>query len=192
MEIIEIISHKQESNTYIIKNKESVIIVDCGASIEKLKKLGINHATAILLSHGHFDHIVHLEEYVNEFKCKVYASENIVEKLQDASKNLSQDFYHTPFKFNKKLVSEVILIGDETLEINGVKIECITLPGHCECQMGYIIDNNLFSGDVIFSHCIGRYDLYDSSFLKVRRSIEKVKNLNVEKIFPGHGTPFNK
>lgn len=192
MEIIEIISYNQESNTYVVKNGETAVIIDCGASVEKLKNLGITAVSAILLTHGHFDHIVYLKDYIKEFNCKVYASENIVEKLQDASKNLSQDFYHTPFKFDKKTVEKVSLVSNETLEISGIKIECVTLPGHCECQMGYIIDNKLFSGDVIFSHCIGRYDLYDSSFLKVRKSLEKVKKLNVEKIYPGHGMPFNK
>ena len=92
MEILEIISHNQESNTYIIINNNKSIVIDCGASVEELEKREIT-PSAVLLTHGHFDHILNLKEYVEKFNCEIYASENIIEKLLDSNKNLSSSFY---------------------------------------------------------------------------------------------------
>ena len=193
MEIIEVISHNQESNTYIIQSNTSAVIIDCGAQLEKIDSLINKKVEGVLLTHGHFDHIFELEKYVNKYNCPIYASSKIADKLISPSKNLSDSFCERKVQFASEILDKLICVADEEFTCGDIKIKSITLPGHSACGMGYIVENHLFSGDTLFSSCVGRYDLYDSSFLKLRKSLEKIKSsTTIKTIHPGHGKTFDK
>lgn len=180
-----------ECNTYIVENGDSTVIIDCGAKLEDVKKYITKKVACILLSHGHFDHIYELENYINEFNCPVYGGEGVVEKLADSKCNLSASFSEKLVVFGEDVVKFVKEIREQLLNIGGFDIECITLKGHSECGMGYVIEGNLFCGDTLFCNCVGRYDLYDSSFSALRNSLKKINKLEgIVACFPGHGEDF--
>ena len=190
MKVIEILSHSQASNTYIIESDEAAIIVDCGATLDEVKKHLTKPVAAILLSHGHFDHIFELEAYYRSFECLIYGGQNIINKLLKCEKNLSKDFCERLVEVPPEITQRVVEVGEQKLNVKDIEICCITLPGHSECGMGYLIDKCLFCGDTLFEKCVGRYDLYDSSFKSLRESLRKINGLNVEHFYPGHGRSF--
>lgn len=193
MKVIEIISHSQACNTYIVESDNYSIIIDCGAKIEEAKKLITKPVCAILLSHGHFDHIFELEEYYREFNCPIYGGRKIGQKLGDFDKNLSSKFCDFKVKINSNTLDKLKEISDEDITCGDIKVTCISLQGHSECGMGYLIENHLFCGDTLFEKCVGRYDLYDSSFSMLRASLRKIESLKtITHLHPGHGRSFTK
>lgn len=180
-----------ECNTYIVENDESAVIIDCGARLGVVRKYVTKKVACILLTHGHFDHIYELENYINEFNCPVYGGKGVSYKLLNGERNLSYSYGKRYVEFGEKVLKSVSEIGEQVLNIGGFNIECITLKGHSECGMGYIIEGNLFCGDTLFYNCVGRYDLYDSSFSALRNSLKKINKLEgIVACFPGHGKDF--
>lgn len=192
MKVIEIISHSQACNTYIVESDNHSILIDCGAKIKEVKKLITKPVCAILLTHGHFDHIFELDEHFKEFNCLIYGGRKIGQKLADFNKNLSSAFCDFNVRVNSSTLSNLKEISDEEITCGDIKISCISLPGHSECGMGYIIEDHLFCGDTLFENCVGRYDLYDSSFSMLRASLRKIEKLNTTYLHPGHGRSFTK
>jgi glyoxylase-like metal-dependent hydrolase (beta-lactamase superfamily II) len=86
-------------------------------------------------------------------------------------------------------VPDVLLEGDETLELAGLTFETLRVPGHSPAHVAYAVDGALFSGDVLFSGSVGRADLPGADPSVLLRSIA----LLVERfapettIYPGHG-----
>ena len=190
MEIITLISNKGLANTYIIKNNNSCVIVDCGVSVDAIKnKVGNHKVEAILLTHAHFDHIYYLSDYLNEFNCFVYGSENCLEKFDDPYKNVSYLInQNVVVNIDKELFCSVK--DNQKLQFEDLSIEVISLCGHSCCGMGYIVDNNLFCGDVLFKESVGRYDLWDSNELELNKSLEKIYSLAPINIYCGHADNF--
>ena len=61
-------------------------------------------------------------------------------------------------------------------------------PGHSDCSIMLIIDDYMFSGDMVFRGSIGRYDFYSSNYQSILESIERIKSLPKNyTIYPGHG-----
>ena len=167
-----------QTNCYIVSNDENhCMIIDPGAQGKKVAKyLEENELVldAILLTHGHFDHIGAVDYLYDKYHCPIYIHHEDIEMLTNSRLNLS--YLEKPFS-----LSAPVTPASEHMEISGFKICWFHLPGHCPgASMIYLEDENvIFSGDVLFNGSIGRFDF---------TSIEKIKTFNFDAtLYPGHG-----
>lgn len=178
------------TNCYVVSNEETseCFLVDPGAYSDKVIAYIREHELkpqAILLTHGHFDHIMGLDGVLREFPIPVYAQEEEEILLKDASYNASVS-YGPAYTF-----SGASYIKDgQILELAGMTIRAIHTPGHTIGGCCYYIESEhvLFSGDTLFHDSVGRTDFPTGSQSQFVRSIrEKLLGLPEETVVcPGH------
>lgn len=184
------IAGMMQTNCYIVSNEETkeCFLVDPAVCtpdmVSYIKENGLK-LQAILLTHGHFDHILGITEFLREFEVPVYAYEAEKELLEDAEKNLSSA-YGMFYIFKD---AEYLKDG-QVLEIAGMKIKVIYTPGHTIGGCCYYLEDEkvLFSGDTLFYTSIGRTDFETGSYNKLVNSVRlKLFRLPEEvKVYPGH------
>ena len=180
------------TNCYIVyRDGEAVVIdpADNGAYLaNRCRELGVI-PVAVLLTHGHFDHIMAVEELRNGFShIPVYAAEGEKTLLGDTSLNLSTSFGH-----GFTTHADHLLKDGEMLTLLGKIWRVVTTPGHTAGSVCYLIDEEdvLFSGDTLFAESLGRTDFPTGSSSQIIASItEKLFPLRDDiMVYPGHGEP---
>ena len=178
------------TNCYIVQNnelKEGVIVDPGGRStkvVNYIKDQGIE-IKAILLTHGHFDHIMGLDDFTAAFPVPVYVHENEKELIADPSQNCStmvcKGYTFTDVEYVK---------DHQILDLAGYQIEVIYTPGHTIGGCCYYIkdENVLFAGDTLFHESVGRTDFPTGSAATLVQSIkERLMCLPDETVvYPGH------
>lgn len=180
-----------QTNCYIVYDEETKrgAIIDPGDCAEQIiafcDNLGVK-PEAVLLTHGHFDHMMAAEEVKNHYDLKIYASEAEVEVLADPNKNLMWDYYEENYTF----APDVTLKDGEKFEAAGFNWTVLVTPGHtigCSC---YYIESEevLFSGDTLFRDSYGRVDLPTGDAMAMFASVKRLVNEIPEKtiVYPGH------
>ena len=187
------------ANSFLgINEKNEAFLVDASFSennalIDHIKKLNVK-LVAILLTHGHWDHISSLEEICKLFPdVKVYISEEESEFLTNVDLNLTkaahEEGYPVPiFSYQPE---HLIKVNDgDIIKEAGFEIKVILTPFHTRGSTCYYVasENALFSGDTLFFSTIGRTDLPTGSMRTVESSLAKLKALpDGIKVYPGHG-----
>lgn len=179
------------TNCYIAGNEDTMecFIVDMAACppelVSHIRKTGLT-VKAVLLTHGHFDHIMGLDRFLREFPVPVYACAAEKEIMEDAQMNSSAGMLGQPYTFNR---AEYVKDRD-FLDIAGMKIQVIRTPGHTVGGCCYYIADEkvLFSGDTLFRASVGRTDLPTGSMGALIRSItDRLLVLPDEtRVYPGH------
>ena len=190
MKINQLVVGVCQTNCYIIYNKDTneAMIVDPGDQAEDIsmrcRMLSVV-PKAILLTHGHFDHMMAAGKLKEEFHIPIYAAEKEVPLLADARANLSAMWARPVCIKPDCLVKE----GDE-LDICGFSITVIETPGHTIGGVCFYIPEEevLLSGDTLFCGSFGRTDFPTGSMSVLARSIrEKLFKLpDVTEVYPGH------
>lgn len=151
---------------------------------EKLTEAGFEVA-AILLTHGHFDHIWGVAKLKELSGAKVYALEAERELLEDVHLNVSADVGRPC-----TVKADVFFKDGEKVSIEDIVFEVIATPGHTigSCCFYFKEDGILVSGDTLFEGSVGRTDLPTGSESALIRSIrEKLLVLPKDvKVYPGH------
>lgn len=141
--------------------------------------------TAVLLTHGHFDHIMGLDGLLQEYDIPVYACEAEKEILESAGLNLSS-MMGAGYTFS----GAQYVKDEQILDIAGAKIDVIHTPGHTSGGCCYYIaaEGILFSGDTLFHTSVGRSDFPTGSSSRLVRSVrERLFVLPDEtRVYPGH------
>lgn len=178
------------NNNYVIIDEISheAIIIDC---TEKPQDM-LNYITSqkaslkyILLTHGHFDHILGLNDLNNELLQKSYVDKNDKFLLDDI--NDFMDFISFPHVIAPKISH---FFDEKTnLFLGKIPIKIISTPGHTPGCVCFLIQNNLFSGDTLFYNSRGRTDMPKSSDQEIMKSLKKLFSSLPDKtlVFPGHG-----
>ncbi|MBQ8730124.1 MAG: MBL fold metallo-hydrolase [Lachnospiraceae bacterium] len=179
------------TNCYYIYDEESkkAIVIDPADNYAKLlatlNKLEIA-PVAVLLTHGHFDHIMAADKIRTEYGIKVYIGEHEADVVTNPNLNLS-----AAMAVPASVKPDVLVKDNEVLDIEGITIKAIHTPGHTKGGMCYYLpkENVVFTGDTLFYESVGRTDFPTSSTSQLVRSIkDKLFELPDETIcYPGHG-----
>ena len=182
MEIKKIVSQQMDQNCYLISENGFGILIDPGLDTEKIlneiKDVKVNY---ILLTHCHFDHLYSLNKIRGEKK--VVGTKNCSLNMIRPEISLC-DSECLPYAS-----CDVEMEDGIGRDFDGIKVKCIHTPGHTSGSCCYLIENNLFSGDTLFSGNIGRCDLPTGNFEEIENSIRnKLYKLDSETlVYPGHG-----
>lgn len=183
------------TNCAVVGNPETkeCVVIDPGTEGRRIKaeveKSGYK-PVAILLTHGHFDHIGAVNELRNAWDVKVYAGADEVELLGDPVLNVSASGWGAC-----TVAPDETLDDGAVLETGGMFITVLKVPGHTSGSVCFLFPfyNIVFSGDTLFCDSIGRADLPtgDPKVL-VESIVEKLFVLDDEvQVFPGHGPSTN-
>ncbi len=164
-------------------------LVDPGEQAEKIIRVCSRYQVkpeAVLLTHGHFDHIMAAKKIRQQYEIPVYAGIHEEELLADSQMNLS-GMWAVPYTMKAdKLVND-----NEVLTIAGMEITVLETPGHTSGGVCYYIkkENVLFAGDTLFCENYGRTDFPGGSMFALLRSLRgKLFVLPEETdVYPGHG-----
>lgn len=179
------------NNNYLLIDEDSkeAALIDCTDYISELGAVLKEYDAKlkyILLTHGHFDHIMGVPKIKQEFGAKVYLHKDDKE-LVDNSDEFMISVGMQPFEHPEidKYIDE-----NEEIYLGKNKIQVIHLPGHTQGGVGYLIDGMLFAGDSIFLESVGRTDLPGGNHKQLIESIKnKIFSLDGDTIlYVGHGT----
>lgn len=178
------------TNCYFVINEETkqTVIIDPAACPKKILEFideeGLK-IEAILLTHGHFDHIMGIDGFLGHFKVPVYVHEEDERVINDPVLNQSS-IYTSGYTFS----GAQYLRDRQTLELAGYVFEVIHTPGHTWGGCCYYVASEkvLFSGDTLFQESVGRTDFKTSSMSDMMYSVrEKLFKLPDEtRVYPGH------
>lgn len=151
----------------------------------KLTEEGVT-PKAILLTHGHRDHIGAVPELRKHYGIPVYVGAEDQEMLGDADKNLSTGLFGKPMT----LQADQLLKDKDQLELAGFSIQVFHTPGHTPggCCFYFPEEQVLFSGDTLFCGSVGRTDFPGGSSSALVTSVRRLlKELPAEtEVYPGH------
>ena len=166
-----------QTNCYILAQEERCLVIDPGDEAEKvLAFLEQNGLTleAILLTHGHFDHVGAVKELAADTDCRVFLCEA---DLALPGAMTAGPLYHTDFYSD----------GD-SLTLAGMAFEVLHTPGHTPGSVCLRFGEHLFSGDTLFAGSCGRTDFPGSSSSDMYHSLKRLSQLEDNlKVYPGHG-----
>ncbi len=177
------------TNCYLVyNNKLQCFIIDPSNDANKIVSFITEHSLtpeAILLTHGHFDHIGACDKLCEHYGISIYIHENDAVMLKNPSINGSELLINRSLVINK--LPKFFKDGDEIM-LGDEKLRIMHTPGHTQGSCVLVSNEAIFSGDTVFKNSYGRYDLYGGSFKALADSIRKILSLNPDLlIYPGHG-----
>ena len=179
------------TNCYICMHadtKEAFIVDPADNAAEIIRMVSDMGAVpcAVLLTHGHFDHIGAADELRKTYEIPVYAHEAEEKVMASASLNLSGS-WASPIH----LKADHLLQDSDVLHIAGFTVRVMHTPGHTEGGCCYVLEDEeiVFTGDTLFCMSVGRMDFPGGSASAMRHSIRRLlkelpENMHV---LPGHG-----
>lgn len=173
-------------NTYVVgpEGGDSCVIIDPGAEPERVAEaVGNRRAAAVLLTHGHFDHMLYAKHWL-DLGAKLYVHARDAQALRSPSLNLSQ-------VVNTTLVlpqADVELQDGDVVQEAGLELTVLHTPGHTPGGVCYLSGGTLFCGDTLFYRSYGRLDLPGGDAQEMAASLARLMQLPAETVaYPGHG-----
>lgn len=192
MEIKHLVLGLVRTNCYIVYTEDTkkAVIIDPAADsrriTEEIDSLGVT-PEAVLLTHGHFDHMLAADSLRNGYHVPVCIFKEDAELLKQPDRNCSEQFLHMSYGIS---ADEELEDGQNLRFLDGA-ITVIATPGHTEGSCCYYVEKEdiLFSGDTLFQGSVGRTDLPTGRAAKLVTSIrEKLFTLPEQTlVLSGHG-----
>ena len=135
----------------------------------------------IVLTHGHYDHILGANKFREETGAKIAAHELEKEYLENPGKSMTG---------GEIVLPDILLKENDILTSGDVSLGVIHTPGHTKGSCCFICGEAkaVFAGDTLFKDGVGRCDLYGGDYRALIKSLEKLKSLDKSyKLYPGHG-----
>ncbi|MBQ8084043.1 MAG: MBL fold metallo-hydrolase [Clostridia bacterium] len=151
---------------------------------EVMKEIGIKNLQYILLTHGHFDHILG----VNEFKKNHPEAKVVIHKEDEAfltDTKLSHSMMHGLTQ--EPITADVLVEDGDVLAFDDNEFKVVHTPGHTRGSVVYLLDDLMFSGDTLFQLSCGRTDFPESDPAAMGPSLQKLAALDGNyHVLPGH------
>lgn len=188
MKVIRIEGGPLPTNCYILRDEETgaAAVVDPGfespALTGELKAGGVE---AILLTHGHFDHISGVLEAKKLTGAKIYLHEKDLAFPEDPSLSLAGMFGCEDMPSFRP---DAVLKDGDRLAVGGLSVRVLHTPGHTAGSCCFLVGDALFSGDTLMCMSCGRTDLPTGSSADIKASLQKLGALKENfRVYPGHG-----
>ena len=177
------------TNCYVVRAERGApeaVVVDPGGDAARLRLelAGLKtRCVAILVTHGHWDHLGAVADLAEASGAPVHMAEDERVLLEDVNSFTPPNVRLRPH------APEVGLAGDETLELGGITFETLRVPGHSPGHLAFAADDCLFSGDVLFAGSVGRTDLPGADWDTLVESIRALADRfpPETRVCPGHG-----
>jgi glyoxylase-like metal-dependent hydrolase (beta-lactamase superfamily II) len=177
------------TNCYVIRadrGATEAVVVDPGGDAARLRLELAEMRTrcaAILITHGHWDHLGAVADLAEATGAPVHMAEDERILLEDVNSFTPPGVRLRPY------TPDVLLQGDETLDLAGISFATLRVPGHSPAHLAYYADACLFSGDLVFNRSVGRTDLpgadWDTLVKSIRMLADRLPADTV--VYPGHG-----
>lgn len=177
------------TNCYVVRAQSGApeaVVVDPGGDPARLQLELAGMSTscaAILITHGHWDHLGAVADLAEATGAPVYMAEDERVLLEDVNSFTPPGVQLRPY------TPDVLLQGDETLELAGISFQTLRVPGHSPAHLAYYADGSLFSGDLVFAGSVGRTDLpgadWDTLVASIRALAERFAPETI--VYSGHG-----
>jgi hydroxyacylglutathione hydrolase len=156
-----------QANCFIVVKGQTGLVIDPGDEaevvIEAFTEFGVSPA-AVLVTHGHFDHFGGVTPLAKHFGIPVYIGEPDAGQMADGGLGAAAGFDIEPVE------GAVTISGEQTLELP-IPVLAIPTPGHSRGSYTFVIEDHLFSGDLIFQGSVGRTDLPGGDMEQLLNSI---------------------
>ena len=168
-----------QTNCYIIwaEGSDSCAVIDPGYEPDTiLTRAGLlgKKVEAILLTHGHFDHVGAVREIAAVTDCKVYLC---ADDLAMPHQFTAGDLYYTDTYTEGSIV-----------EAAGLTLKVLHTPGHTPGSICLLCDGNLYAGDTLFQGSCGRTDLPGGDWATIVKSLKRLASLEGNFwVYSGHG-----
>lgn len=178
-----------ETNAYLIHGAEGASLVDAPEGVsgwleEKLRGKKLQH---LLLTHGHYDHMLEAARLKRETKCEIWIHPQSLPLLEHPESMVA----FSPYPHIEAAKADRLIEEGNALEAGGISFQTFLCPGHCPGSICFYnaASKLLFGGDVLFAGGVGRWDLPGGSFEEIRDSIQKklYQLPDDVKVLPGHG-----
>lgn len=168
-----------EVNTYLVYDEQTRLaaVVDPGDAPQIAQFLTAHDLTltAILLTHGHFDHVGGVKKLVEQTNCRVW--------LHPLEKEMP------PRLTAGTLYSTDDLAEGTEISVGTLRFHTLHTPGHSAGSVCFVCEDVLFSGDTLFDGGCGRTDLFGGSRCAIKESLRRLYDLAGDlRVLPGHGT----
>lgn len=159
-------------------------LVDCNEFSQKMiDMIGDTDLKYILLTHGHFDHIIGVKSVKEQYGAQVVISKEDEPMLNSAKLSLAV-FCNAP---QNNVDADIIVKDGDEITLGEIKIKVMATPGHTSGSVCYIAENCIFSGDTLFYCSCGRTDFPSGSPEQMMSSLQKLKALDGDyKVYTGH------
>jgi glyoxylase-like metal-dependent hydrolase (beta-lactamase superfamily II) len=177
------------TNCYVVRAdasaEEAVVIDPSGDASELRSELARlrTRCSAILVTHGHWDHIVGVGDLATGTEAPVHMPEGERMLLEQPGRFVPPGIAFTPY------TPDVLVSGGEELQLARISFDVLSVPGHSPAHVAYAAGGCLFSGDVLFEGSVGRTDLpgadWDTLLASIRMLVDAYPAETV--VYPGHG-----
>ena len=188
MKILPIAPYSFGANTYAIISDGHALVIDPSVTVGAITSAVAEEGAvidAIVLTHGHFDHIVAIDTLREATGVPVYIHEDDAEMLTDGAKNAFLTFFGRDRVYKP---ADKLLHDGDILKLGSSEIKVIHTPGHSKGSICLLCDGFIITGDTLFAGSCGRTDFPGGSMADMRRSLASLAKLPPEtEVVPGHG-----
>ena len=190
MKIVPIAPYSFGANTYAIISDGHAIVIDPSVTVNAIASAVAEEGAvidAVVLTHGHFDHIVSIDTMRDALGIEVYIHEADAEMLTDGSKNAFLTFFGRDRAYRP---ADKTLKDGDILKVGEAEIKVIHTPGHSKGSICLLGDGFIVTGDTLFSDTVGRSDLWGGDQAELAASLQKLMLFDRSiMIYAGHGAP---